>query len=106
MDMIKVTYFALVSAVMLSFVGVASAEEPLQLTNSQLDRVTAGASSATLFAGAAAGTLLSAVGVNSFNRVIGPNAAAAANVTSIAASFTPGPGASAGAALTVLLTSP
>lgn len=102
----KALYAALVGAALLGLTGAASAREPMQLTNAQLDNVTAGATSVTLFAGGALGNLGSAVVVTAANAVLGTNAAAAADVTSIATSTIPGPGAQAVSGLVVTLTSP
>ena len=104
--MTKALYGALVGAAMLGFAGTASAQAPIQLTNAQLDRVTAGATSTTLFGGLAAGNLGAAVLVAAINTVAGSSAAAAADVTSVATSTIPGPGAVAGSALVVTITSP
>jgi hypothetical protein len=102
----KALYVALVGAALLGLTGAASAREPITLTNAQLDNVTAGAISVTLFAGGALGNLGSAVTVTGVNAVAGTSAAAAANVTSIATSTIPGPGAAAASGLVVTITSP
>lgn len=104
--MTKALYCAIAGAAMFGFVGTASAQQPVQLTNADLDSVTAGATSTTLFGGLAAGNLGAAVVITALNTVVGTNAAAAADVTSVATSTTPGPGAVAASALTVTLTSP
>jgi hypothetical protein len=105
-SMNKALYGALVGAAMLGLAGAASAQQPVQLTNAQLDHVTAGATSTTLFGGLALGNLGSAVVVTAANAVAGTSAAAAADVTSIATSTIPGPGATAASGLVVTLTSP
>lgn len=92
-------------AAMVALAGTASAQ-PLQLTNAQLDHVTGGASSITLFGGGASGDLGALTTVTALNQVMGANAAAQADVTSIATSTIPGPGAAAASLLSVTLTSP
>lgn len=104
--------FSLIAgAAILGLAGVANAEDrshqtPIQLTNAQLDGVTAGATAIGVGLGAAFGTLFSGVAIGIDTAVLGHNAAAVASVTSASASFTPGPGAAAASALSILLTSP
>jgi len=104
--MTKVLHCALAGVAVLTFASAAFAQEPTRLSNAQLDSVTAGATSTTLFAGGALGNLGSAVGVIAINQVSGTSAAAAADVTSIASSTKPGPGAQAVSALVTTITSP
>ena len=101
----KGLYLAFALGTMVAFAGGASAQ-PLQLTNMQLDHVTGGATSITLFAGGAIGNLGALTNVTATNAVAGVNAAAAADVTSIATSTIPGPGAQAASFLNVIVTSP
>ena len=104
--MYKALYGALVGAAMFAFAGTASAQQPVQLTDAQLDGVTAGATSTTLFAGAATGNIAAAVVVGSLNLVAGTSALASSDVTSVAASTIPGIGAAAASGLVVTITSP
>lgn len=103
----KTKLLSLVASVaLIGLAGSASAKDLQPLSNAQMDHVTAGATSITVGAGIAAGTILSGVGVTLATQVIGPNAAALGDVTSIAASFSPGPTAVAGSQLQAVLTSP
>jgi hypothetical protein len=104
--MTKALYSALAGVAVLALSSGAFASEPMSLSNTQLDSVTAGATSVTQFFGASQGNLGSAVLVNAINQVAGPNAAAAADVTSVATSTIPGAGAAAVSALRVAITSP
>ena len=96
----------LAAAAILGFAGAASAQTPVQLSNNQLDDVTAGATAIGVGLGGAFGTLFSGSAITINTQVLGANAAAAGSVTSISASFSPGPGAAAGSTLGIVLTSP
>lgn len=105
--------FSLLAGVaMLALAGAANAQEPaqaqgpVQLTSNQMDHVTAGATSVGIGAGGAFGTLFSGTAITIATAVVGKNAAAAGDVVSVASSFSPGPGAVAGSALQIVLTSP
>jgi hypothetical protein len=101
----KTKVLSLLAAVTFLAAGAASAA-PAQLTDKQLDGVTAGATSIVVGLGGAYGTLSSGNISTALTEVLGANAAAAASNTSIAASFTPGPGAAAISELQAVLTSP
>jgi hypothetical protein len=101
----KALFCALAGAAMLSLAGAASAQ-PLQLTNAQLDRVTAGATSLSTFTGVVSGNISAALVLLSTNTVAGTTASAISSITGAAASTVPGIGASAADTLTVTLTSP
>lgn len=96
----------LAGAAMFGLASAAYAQGPVQLTNNQLDNVTAGATATSLGFGGAVGTLFSGVAITADTGVLGANAAADGDVLSIAASFSPGPGAAAASQLTIVLTSP
>ncbi|HLI12770.1 MAG TPA: hypothetical protein VKY65_14350 [Alphaproteobacteria bacterium] len=103
----KTRLFSLLAGVaLLGLATAANAQSPVQLSDSQMDVVTAGATSTALGGAAAFGTLFSGNLVTLATAVNGPNAAALGDVVSIAASFSPGPGAAAASALTIVLTSP
>lgn len=61
------------AAALLALAGVANAQDPVKLTNGQLDKVTAGAANnaipvnAALFANGAGGGLLGGGGINQFS---------------------------------------
>ncbi|HKT20089.1 MAG TPA: hypothetical protein VJR47_18695 [Stellaceae bacterium] len=101
----------LAGAALLALAGTASAGDrtpsaPLRLSDAQMDGVTAGATAIGVGFGAAAGTLFSGTAIEVATQVVGPNAAAAGDVISAAASFTPGPGAAAVSQLQMILVSP
>jgi hypothetical protein len=96
----------LASVAIVGLASSASAKDLKPLSNTQLDKVTAGATAIVLGAGAAVGTIVSAVGVNLQTAVAGPNAAALGIVTSIGSSFSPGPTAAAVSVIQAQLTSP
>ena len=101
----------LAGAAILALAGTASAGDrtpsaPLRLSDAQMDGVTAGATSIGVGLGAAAGTLFSGTAIQIATQVAGPNAAAAGDVISAAASFTPGPSAAAVSQLQMILVSP
>lgn len=104
--MTKIMYTLAAAAAMLVVANGADAQGPVQLTDNQLDGVTAGAVAIGTGFGGAAGTLASAVGITIHTGVFGAGAFAAGDVTSIAASFSPGPGARAASSLSLGLTSP
>lgn len=95
----------LAGAAMLALSGVAQAQQPMQLTDSQLDHVTAGASALGVFAGAAFGSAISGVTATVTTAVLGANAAASGNVLSFAGSLN-NSGAVAASGLQLTLTSP
>jgi hypothetical protein len=103
----KSKLFCLLAGVaLLGLAGAASAQEPIQLSDNQMDKVTAGATSTGIGIGAAVGTMFSGVSLEIDTAVVGHNAIAFGDVASVAASFTPGPGAAAASGLSLLLTSP
>jgi hypothetical protein len=97
---------ALVLAAGTAFAADRDHAAPVQLSDAQMDGVTAGATSIGVGAGAAVGTLFSGTAIAINTAVAGPNAAALGGVTSAAASFTPGPTAAAASALNMILVSP
>jgi hypothetical protein len=104
---LKTKLFSLLAGVaMLGFAGAANAQGPVQLSDSQMDHVTAGATSIGVGLGAALGTLFSGTTIQIDTAVAGKNAAAQGNVVSAAASFSPGPSAAAVSVLQMVLTSP
>jgi len=91
-----------------NFTERANAWEPMALTNTQLDNITAGLYASAAGSGAAAGLVSSSevsvatvVGAN-----FGGGAAAIGHVTSSASSSTPGVSATAGATLSLRITLP
>ena len=102
----KALFSLLAGVAMLGLAGAANAQSPVPLSNAQMDGVTAGATSIGVGLGGAFGTLFSGSAITIDTAVLGPNAAAIGDVTSAAASFTPGPGAVATSGLSIILTSP
>ena len=92
------------AAALLLAAGVANAQ-PAQLNDSQMDNVTAGATSIVLGFGAAFGSLSAGNVSTAYTAAIGSNAFAIASNTSIAASLGVGP-AVAVSGLAAVLTSP
>jgi hypothetical protein len=104
--MTKTVYSLVAAAAMLAFATAANAQGPAQLTDQQLDGVTAGAVAIGTGLGFAAGTIFSGSGVEIHTGVIGSAAFAAGDVTSIAASYSPGPHAASASTLSLGVTSP
>jgi len=104
--MTKTVSSLLAAAAMVAFATAANAQGPVQLSDVQMDNVTAGATSIGTGFGGAIGSLASAVGVTISTAVFGHNAFALGDVTSIAASFSPGPHAFASSTLSLGLTTP
>jgi hypothetical protein len=93
--------------VIVSTLGVAPhafASEPAQLTNAQMDRISAGA--AAMGAGTAIGTLFSGIVVTITTQTAGADVFVAGEINSVAASFLPGPQGGAASFLGIGLTSP
>jgi hypothetical protein len=95
--------------VIVSTLGVAPhafASEPAQLTNAQMDRISAGAAAMGAGAGTAIGTLFSGIVVTITTQTAGADVFVAGEINSVAASFLPGPQGGAASSLGIGLTSP
>lgn len=84
--MTKTFLAVLAGAAMIAVAGAASAHEPMQLSNAQLDQVTAGAIAVGTGSGFAIGTVGGGVSININTQAIGHFAFAAGDITSISAS--------------------
>lgn len=102
--MIKTIYSVIAAGAILALITQAHAGQ--QLTDAQLDNVTAGATAIGTGLGAAGGSLASGVSVNINTAVHGHSAFAIGDVTSIAASAHHGPGAFASSSLSLGVVSP
>ncbi|GGF19994.1 hypothetical protein GCM10011611_27500 [Aliidongia dinghuensis] len=99
-------FHSLVAAGALLLAAGAANAQPAQLNDSQMDNVTAGATSIVVGLGGAFGTLSAGTVATAITQVIGSSAYAAAEATSIGASLGLGGGAAAVSQLQAVLTSP
>ena len=90
----------------LAFAGMASAQQPMQLSDAQLDHETAGATSSALGALAGSGTIFASGYINLATAVAGTTATGSGAVLMESASFNGTPSATAISALGLALTSP
>lgn len=90
----------------LAFAGMANAQQPMQLSDAQLDHVTAGATSTAAAALAGSGTIFASGFINLATAVAGTTAAGTGTVLMESASFNGTPTANAASALALALTSP
>lgn len=97
---------SLVAAVALLLAAGAAHAQPAALNDSQMDGVTAGATSIVVGLGAAFGTLSAGNVSSAITQVLGANAFAVATNTSIGSSLGLGGGAVAVSQLQAVLTSP
>jgi len=91
---------------LLAFAGMANAQQPMQLSDAQLDHVTAGATSNALGQLAGSGTIFASGFISLATAVAGSTAAGAGTVLMESASFSGTPTATAASALGLALTSP
>lgn len=90
----------------LAFAGMANAQQPVQLSDAQLDHVTAGATSSALGGLAGSGTIFASGFMSLATAVAGTTATGTGVVLMESASFNGTPTATAASALGLALTSP
>ena len=104
--MTKTLYSLLAAGAMLAVATAAQAQGPVQLSDVQLDNVTAGATAIGSGFGGAGGSILAGTSVTINTAVHGHGAFAFGDIASIAASAHHGPSAFASSTLSLGVTSP